>query len=195
MLPLESVRRWGVDLGNVIIYNLPPETKDKISKTFIFPKYRVLNHAEKLQEIDAALATNSHLVPLAIASLKLMIENCGAENVWIISQASGMERFFNSRLMHGHKIFEKTGLRRDHVRFVDEKKEKADVCQSLSIQGHIDDRGMTLFHMQNKVSVPVWFDPSKKDYKKWAYRFTLPILLVDDWGEIARFAHWQDRKT
>lgn len=193
MLPLREVKRWGVNLGNVLVKNLSPETKYKISKTFIFPKYRVLNHAEKLQEIDAALAANSQLVPLALEGLGLMIKNCGAENVWIISRASGMERFFNSRLIFGHKIYEKTGLRRDHVHFVDEAREKADLCRTLSIQAHIDDRGAVLAHMP-EIPARVWFNPSASDYRHWAHKLDLPVLLVFGWEEIAHLAGWLDRE-
>ena len=182
-MDIRDVERWGVDFGNVLVQKLEPSTV--IGLVF---KLRInkdsFSDATRLKTIDEFLVQNSALVYRALEGLKTLIRRVGNKNVWIVSRAEGIERQVNSRLLVVHGICSWTGLLPENVIYVDKRAEKAKVCQKFQIDGHIDDRGEVLFHLEKVVPTLIWFAPTSEDYEKWISRFCSPVIVASNWDQL-----------
>lgn len=161
-----DVKRWGVDIGNVLIENFAKDIKDESKVTW------------------ENISKNGRLIPGAIEGLKFLIEKVGADNVWIISKVSPIQQKVIEMVFENLNICEKTGLLPDHIRFCLERKDKAPIIKELGLEGHIDDRGEVMESLQGFLPCPIWFNPSKKDYMEWNKYVSSQVLMVPNWDNI-----------
>lgn len=175
---LKNATRWSVDFGNVLVKNIAREKREKISH--LVSKIKDQNNT---LDLDKFLLDNSFLIPNALAGLQELISRYGAENVWIVSRASGIERFINLRLFSLHRFAELTGFLPNHIYFVDLYHEKRNICHSLNIQTHIDDRGEVHFHLLGTVPNLLWFQPTKSDLSQWSKKLPQAVY-ISGWNEI-----------
>jgi len=178
-MDLKSVDRWSVDFGNVLVQNIPISVRREMVQQY--PNIETLGYTT---EFDRFLLQHSSVVPNAFFGLKRLTEIRGADQVWIVSRAEGIERVVNRRLFIAHRFEEITGLSIDHIHFVDKREEKAHVCKRLGIQGHIDDRGEVLSHLVGVVPNLIWFSPTASDLFKWSLRLSGSTCRVSGWNEI-----------
>src|SRR3989338_7262409 len=95
---IRKASRWSIDFGNVLVQNIPREHRQEIHS--ICQRMRGDRDTE---ELDNFLITPSTLVPGAIAGLRRLVELNGSGNLFIVSRASGIERFVNCRLWIIHR--------------------------------------------------------------------------------------------
>lgn len=179
---IKEASKWGVDFGNVLIQNLDQEARKQVSA--LFSCGRMCHPIDRVDELDVILVAHSCMVSGALEGLKTLIERRGAEHVWIVSCAKELERFVNRRLIAVHKIREVTGLREDHIFFVDKREGKAGICRNLGIEAHIDDRGEVLSHLVNIVPNLIWFSPTERDVREWSTVLPTTTLRVNGWDEL-----------
>lgn len=178
-MSLKSAKRWGLDFGNVLVKNIARDKRSSIPK--LYENFQ--KDSDCLGELDRYLLENSSVVPGATLGVKFLTETHGAENVFIVSRAEGLERFCNMRLLIAHRFFIWTGLKPGNVYFVDRREEKAAVCRSLNLEAFADDRGEVLYHLQDIVPNIVWFNSTTSDYREWFMKIRL-IPVVDGWSEL-----------
>jgi hypothetical protein len=169
-MKVTEVERWGVDIGNVLLWNVPENLRIALETD----EMSVEDMVEHLEE-----------VPGAMQGLQFLIDRVGAERVWIISKASALQEAV-SRLALKSKFPLATNLGFDlsHLRFCLEKIDKAPILQELGIQGHIDDRGEVIASIQSFVPCPLWLHPEDWDYELWRDRVTHRAVLVQTWQQI-----------
>lgn len=161
-----QVKRWGVDIGNVLVKNFNHKVTDVSQVTW-----------ENIKE-------NGELVPDAIQGLKLLIDKVGADNVWIVSKVSPIQQMISELILKELQICEQTGMRPEQIRFCLERKDKAPIIKELQLEGHIDDRGEVIESLQSFLPCPIWFNPSDKDYLEWDDYISQKILMVPNWQGI-----------
>lgn len=178
-MKISKVRRWSVDFGNVLVENIAPEKRQKI---YLLWEEMKLKH--DTEELDKFLIVNSLLVPNALTGLQTLISHKGPENIFIVSRASGIERLINYRIFTCHRFAALTGFLPEHIYFVDTFKEKVEVCHSLNIEGHIDDRGEVLLHMRGVIPCLIWFSPSQRDISRWSQELQDKTMRVSGWNDL-----------
>lgn len=178
-MKINEVRRWSVDFGNVLVQNIAPEKRQKISLLC-----QEMKHEYDTEELNKFLIAHSLLVPDAITGLQTLISRKGPENIFIVSRANRIERLVNRRLFANHRLAALTGFWPTHIFFVDTFKEKTEVCRSLDIQGHIDDRGEVLLHMHGVIPCLIWFSPSKKDESRWSHKLQDKTIRANGWNDL-----------
>jgi len=177
---IREVRRWSIDFGKVLVENLSQEQQKIVAR--ICPK--ASDSHPNFMALDNYLRLTSLIIPEAMHGLYMLIKRVGSDNVWIVSHASGMERIVNRRIFAVHFFWEIAGMRPENIIFVDHFAEKAGVCRSLGIGGHIDDRGEALVHMRDIVPLRVWFNPSTRDLQRWENTLAGTTLRISGWREI-----------
>ncbi|HVI42695.1 MAG TPA: hypothetical protein VM577_18810 [Anaerovoracaceae bacterium] len=162
----KDVKRWGVDIGNVLVENFNIKITDPSQVTWENVK------------------GNGRLVPGAIEGLKLLIDKVGAENVWIVSKVSPIQQMVSELVLKELQVCERTGMRPEQIRFCLERKDKAPIIKELQLEGHIDDRGEVIDSLQNFLPCPIWFAPSQKDMLEWDDYISQKVLMVFGWAGI-----------
>lgn len=162
-----KVKRWGVDIGNVLVHNFNVNTE--------FSKLTWEEISKNGGEVIAG----------AIDGLKKLVDKVGSDNVWIVSKVSPAQQKVSEFILEHINIYEKTGLKRDHVRFCLERKDKAPIIKELNLDGHIDDRGEVIESIQSFVSCPIWFNPENSDILEWGPNINIKsVLTVVGWDVI-----------
>ena len=161
-----EVKRWGVDIGNVLVHNF------KINTDFDNLTW---------EEISK---NGGEIIPGALEGLKKLIDKVGADNVWIVSKVSPAQQKVSEFILEHINIYEKTGLLRDHIRFCLEKKDKAPIIKELKLDGHIDDRGEVIESLQAFLPCPIWFNPDQEDMLEWDDHISMKVLMVHNWDAI-----------
>ena len=183
-MKLREVKRWGIDIGNVIVKNFSREDRhciEVLAKDFCSRNPGGAEH-ELLHVLDESLRKYAKLVPDAVRGVKKLVTISGPENVFVVSRAKGLERSVNRRLLTLFNIPGETGLRLNNVCFVDERQDKAGVCKDLLIDGHIDDNGEVLHALAGTVSQIVWFSPTLEDLTKWSPKLPKDVHIVHCWA-------------
>lgn len=159
-MKFNTIKRWGVDIGNVIVKNG--------------------SYTSKLT-ID-----NVEFIPESLQGLKFLIDKVSAPNVWIISKVSPEQQELSEIFLEKFEVYGKTGLLKDHVRFCLERLDKAPIIKELDLQGHIDDRGEVIQSVQGFLTCPVWFNPETSDYNKWSCKMDSKVELITSWSEFQK---------
>jgi len=184
MRPRE-VRKWGVDLGNVIVKNVSHTARHILNAQLTGIDVPMLREGSpELVSLDHVLREWAKPVDDALAGVQRLVQRVGADRVWIVSRCSGLERGVNARILSIFDAYAVTGLLRDHVHFVDRRSEKAGVCAQLGIDGHIDDRGEVLFAVKDVVPCLVWFNPTSADVSCWCAQLPKETYTVYSWNEL-----------
>ena len=91
--------------------------------------------------------------PAEPGAFVVLRELCDAANgdVWIVSKSGPRIERRTRRWLERHELFEKTGLRSDHLRFCRERREKKVHCRELGITHFVDDRRDVLEHLRGWV--------------------------------------------
>ncbi len=168
-MKLSEVKSWGVDIGNVLIKNLPMKTQLLLTERKIPP-----------QEVVKQLS----LVPDALLGLRFLSQRVGPENVWIVSKASPHQREVSRLALEKFRFYPTTGLKPDQVLFCPERKDKRPIIKALDLEGHIDDRGEVIESIQKFVKCPVWFSPEEYDTAQWLYQVKYTVRVVSGWKQI-----------
>lgn len=161
-----KVKRWGVDIGNVLVHNF--RTSIDFSQL-------------TWEEITKS---GGEVLPGALEGLKALIDKVGADNVWIVSKVSPAQQQVSEFILDHINVYEVTGLKRENVRFCLEKKDKAPIIKELNLDGHIDDRGEVIESVQSFLPCPIWFNPERADMLEWDERVSKKVLMVFSWGAI-----------
>ena len=103
----------------------------------------------------------------ALVTIKLAIEKFGKENIFIISKAKYEWIKSNLELFEKLNFYEVTGVKKDHVHFVDEFEDKKDKCTKLGVTYMIDDEiKVVKFCSESDSIVPIWFERTKEECLK-----------------------------
>jgi hypothetical protein len=156
-MKFSEIKKWGVDIGNVIIKN----------GSYVEPW--------KMENIQ--------LIPDCLIGVKFLIDKVGSDNVWIISKASLPQQNTSKQFLNELGFHKEAGLKYDHVLFCLERLEKAPIIKELNIQGHLDDRGEIIESIQKSITCPIWFNPDPEDYHKWNCRIDNEIPIINSWKE------------
>lgn len=167
-MKLRQIKSWGIDIGNVIFRNLPESIQRAHEQDDSSPE-------EIIQQL--------HLIPDAIAGVRLLVQKVGAEHIWFVSKA-GTKQIATTRLaFEKFKIYQQTGIKKDQILFVSSRRDKIPVIKSLGLEGYIDDRGEIIFSIQNFVKYPLWFCPDIKDADKWAHKMKYSVRVISGWRQ------------
>ena len=183
-MKLCEVKRWGIDIGNVIVKNFSREDRhcvEVLAEDFRSRNPGAAEH-ELMEALDEPLRKFARLVPDAVRGVKKLVMMTGPENVFVVSRAKGLERVINKRLLELFKVHEETGLLESSVNFVDERFDKARVCKYFGIEGHIDDNGEVLHALTGVVPQIVWFSPTIEDLVKWSPKLPQDVHVVHNWA-------------
>ena len=139
-----SIRRMGFDVGGVIV-----------------------RHREDLEVDSAGLTGEDYLhtqaTEGALETLAAVVLRLGSENVYIISKCGAETEARTLEWMDHSGFFEKTGIRRGHVHFCRDVKEKAPLVAKLKLDAFVDDRLDVLRPMLSVASVrPMLFMPRQE---------------------------------
>jgi hypothetical protein len=162
----DSGPRLGIDIGRVIIG--PGDPADGGDTAFLRGSDE---HAMKTPEMPGAVE--------AMASLIAAIDPA---RVWLVSKCGPRIEARSRRWLRRHRIFERTGLRPDQLRFCLKRHQKADHCRDLGINLFIDDRLDVLRHLRPLMSDLFWFGGDPVKQPPWA-------RAVVDWPAAASAIH------
>ena len=84
-------------------------------------------------------AVENFLIQESDVSVRLAVQKFGADNVFIISKAKEKYQQRNVDLLDKVKFFDKTGLKRQNIYFVDEYEDKAILMKKIGITYILDD--------------------------------------------------------
>ena len=82
-----------------------------------------------------------------------------AGRVFVVSKAGSRVETLSRQWLEQHGFHDTTGIGADHLNFVRERADKADVCALLAITHFIDDRLDVLGHLEGVVPHRFWFAP------------------------------------
>lgn len=166
---LHEVKSWGIDIGNVIIHNLPVKMRDALEAKNPSPE-EVLKHL--------------HLVSDALLGVRMLTQRVGPENVWVVSKANRLQTAVSKLAFERFKIYQTTGLKKDQVLFCPDRQDKRVIIQALDLEGHIDDRGEVIESIQGHIKCPIWFAPEDYDAAKWLPHIRYSVRVVSSWKQI-----------
>lgn len=166
---LHEVKSWGIDIGNVIIRNLPIKMRDSLEAKNASPE-EILKHL--------------HLVPDALLGVRMLTQHVGPDNVWIISKANRLQTAVSKFAFDKLKIHQTTGIRKDQLLFCPDKQDKRVIIQALGLEGHIDDRGEIIESIQGLIKCPIWFAPESEDSAEWLPRIRYSVRVVSSWKQV-----------
>lgn len=168
-MKVSEVKVWGVDIGNVLIKNVPYSTqqywKDKGASS-------------------AFIVNQLQLVSDALLGLRFLAQRVGPENVWVVSKANTEQRVISRLALEKFRVPLITGLKMDQVLFVTERADKLPVLKTLEVEGHIDDHGEVISSIQDAVPAPIWFNPEKKHSEDWVSKMHLNVRVVSGWQQL-----------
>jgi hypothetical protein len=164
-MKLKEVKKWGIDIGNVLIQNGS------------YTSYSTIDDMKYIQD--------------SLVGLKFIIDTVGSDNVWLISKVSPEQQKLTEIILDKFEIYSQTGLDRNHVKFCLERLDKAPIIKELGLEGHIDDRGEIIDSLQNFLPYPVWFNAEPSDYYKWNCKLKDEIPLFDSWKEFLSDDEWK----
>jgi len=125
----------------------------------------------------------SDAVPGAIDGLCRLVNWRFGHEVYLVSRCG--ERVRNETLDWFQKthFYQLTGIRPDNVHFCRERREKAVICERLSITHFVDDRLEILGYLAEKVGYLYLFRPRPEEIKKFI-KFLLRVRCFDSWKEL-----------
>ena len=153
----------GIDVGGVII----SRTNDNTDTSFFSDNY--LN----TRMVEGAVETITDLVARRFGQRVYIVSKCGPR-----TEAKTREYFAH------HRIFERTGIPADHIRFCRMRKDKAPICAELGITHFIDDRLEVLAYL---ATVPhlFLFQPQDAEIARHAAHLAR-VQRVTSWAEVRR---------
>jgi hypothetical protein len=98
--------------------------------------------------------------------------------VWLVSKAGPRIERLTRRWLEHHDFFERTGLRRDRVRFCRQRADKREHALSLGLTHFIDDRVDVLEHLRGVVPSLFLFGIQTGAVPEW-------VTHVVDWTAVA----------
>lgn len=137
---LAGAPRLGVDIGRVIILGDGPDT------SFIGGSDE---DALRTPPVPGALEQ--------LAELTAQLEG----RVWLVSKCGPRVQQRTRAWLGHHRFFERTGIRRDHLHFCRDRREKAPICAKLGIGLFVDDRVDVLVAMEGVVPGRFLFGASR----------------------------------
>lgn len=168
-MKLHQINSWGIDVGNVIFHNLSESLQ--------------LFH-QKEDSSPEEIVEQMSLIPDTLNGLKMLVGKVGKDNIWLFSK-SGEKRIATTKLaLERFKVYQSTGIKEDQVIFVPGRQDKIPIIKALELDGHIDDRGETIFSVQKFVKCPLWFCPNQKDADKWARKMKHSVRVVSGWKQL-----------
>ncbi len=153
----------GVDIGGVIIDRI----NDGTDTSFFSENYLNTSAVADVFEVLEAL------VRRRFANRVFLVSKCGLD--------------IQNKTMHWldhHRFFDRTGIKRDHVRFCRKRSDKADICKKLDITHFIDDRLEVLSYLTT-VGDRFLFRPNQAEMQKYSSFLIDRIYVVQHWQEIA----------
>ena len=103
-----------------------------------------------------------------------------AGRVWLVSKCGPRIEARTRRWLDERQFFSRTGMRRDHLRFCRERREKVLIAESLGLDRFVDDRADVLRPMRGRLDLLVLFgareaEPGLVAAPDWQQ--ALPVLL------------------
>lgn len=160
----DSLPKLGVDFGKVIMGAV---IDGKADTSFL---------GSTLEDAMSSPAT-----PGAISSLRTLVDSF-EQRVWIVSKCGPSVQRKTLAWLAYHEIYEKTGLRKDRVRFCRARREKAPICEDLGITHFVDDRLDVLLPMEGIVPHRFLFGEQGAE----GARVPDSVTPVFDWAETVR---------
>jgi len=124
---------------------------------------------------DAALATPA--MPNALETISQLV-SLFENNVWLVSKASPIIQEKTRMWLQYHHFFQITGMSECNIRFCLQRKDKAQICQELSITHFIDDRMAVLEHLRELVPNRYLFGKQKPNFV--CPKNVIPVLSWED---------------
>lgn len=106
-----------------------------------------------------------------------------AGRVFVVSKAGARVEALSRQWLEQHGFHDTTGIGADHLNFVRERADKADVCAFLGITHFIDDRLDVLGHLEGVVAHRFWFAPSSEAATDAAPATQMGVVPVTDWSD------------
>ena len=131
--------KLGIDIGGVII----DRVNDKKDTSFFGDNY-----------------LNTTPVPGAFEAIKRLVDERFHENVYLVSKCGPEVEGKTKKWLEHHQFFERTGVRRENVFFVRDRRDKAVVCADKGVTHFIDD----------KLEVLGWVGKVKTMKRKYLFR-------------------------
>jgi hypothetical protein len=161
---LEREPCLGVDIGRVII-NGPAHPGGGDTAFFTGDEATML----ATPEMPGAVETIARLV-------------CRFEGrVWLISKCGQRVQLRTERWLAHHRFYQRTGVRRDHVRFCRARADKRTHCQELALTHFVDDHPEVHAAIRGTVSYQYFFGPQLQPVPSYG-------LHTPTWPDVERLA-------
>ncbi len=113
----DKTLRIGIDIGNVLMGS------DTDEPDLIF-------HDKRYLEATA--------IPGAFEAVTALSECYGPGNIFLVSKCGKTIQQRSLEWLEHHRFYEVTGVRRDHVEFCRERRQKRDICERLGIGAELE---------------------------------------------------------
>lgn len=108
-----------------------------------------------------------------------LVDRFGVEQTWIVSKCGPQIQNRTMQWFDRHRFFDRTGIKKENVRFCLQRPDKAVHCRKLGITHFIDDRTDVLGAMVGIVRNLYLFGPQRK-------KIPDGMLHVPTWKDVAR---------
>lgn len=153
---------WGIDIGNVII-----DSRNLDSKI------------EKVDEVVYATFPPTEGVFEAIK----IINDKFSGRVYLISKCSEWAKTQIQLWLENHNFYSRTGVSKEKVYFVQERKDKDIICRKLGVTNFVDDRLEVLSYMIESTPNLFLFDPNQEETDQFK-DFLPKVTVVKTWKDI-----------
>jgi hypothetical protein len=166
----EQQPRLGIDIGRVLM--CPADSDGRPDTSFL--------------SADEAGALAVPPAPHMLAVVPELVRRFEGR-VWLVSKAGPRIERLTLRWLQHHRFFERTGLRRDRVRFCRRREDKRAHAIELGLTHFIDDRVDVLIHLRGVVSDLLLFGAQTAAIPTW-------VRPVRDWPAVATALLRQDQE-
>lgn len=122
--------------------------------------------------------------PHALNTIRRLVNHTWTAGVYIISKVNEKQQEEVMTWLCDHDFYNKVGIDAVNVYFCKERKEKGEICSSLGITHHIDDRPEVMAHLSLAVS-KYMFNPVPEDVVKY-YNQIDNACIVTSWLDVER---------
>jgi hypothetical protein len=157
----EPERRLGIDIGRVLM--CPAGEDGRPDTSFL----------EADERAALAVPPTPHMFDVVPRLVVLF-----GQRVWLVSKAGPRIERLTRRWLDHHRFFDRTGLRRDRVRFCRRREDKRAHAESLGLTHFIDDRTDVLAHLRGLVPCLYLFGVQTQAIPDWT-------IHVPDWPSVA----------
>ena len=151
----------GIDIGGVIIKTIDATSDTSFEEDFLL----------------------TPPVEFAIETIRVIVERQIFSDVYLISKCGHAVEILTMKWLEAH-FFQQTGIRSDKVCFCRERKQKAKICDDLSVTHFVDDRLEVLGYLVTVKNLYL-FQPNDAEMNKFSENRDR-VQIVQNWLDLKK---------